>query len=137
MRLVGLVAVLCAGCFSPSFLDGKTPCKSSGECPNGFACAADDRCWRIGHVPTFDMSTKVPDGGPTPPDMAPLPDLAPVYVANPRGIWLSNGGGTATGPASGNQVNFSVGGYWAVGSSTGPATNGQLTSGFFCTDSIP
>ena len=55
-------AALSAGCYSPSldFDNGELACSPSGQCPSGYHCATDDRCWK--------------DGSDPPPADANLPD---------------------------------------------------------------
>src|SRR5207302_10368262 len=73
------------GCFSPTFLDGKTPCASDKECPSGLHCATDKTCWHAGKDPLADLSVIVQpdmivatDGSndlAVPTDLEPLADL--------------------------------------------------------------
>lgn len=108
---------LWAGCFSPRYLNGMLRCSVDGEaCPDGYHCAFDKTCWRNGEEPPGPT-----DGG------ADMP--APPLVYPPAAVWISSGGGSATG-ASGNQYGLSVGGVDVAGkttSSSGPSA----TSGYF------
>jgi hypothetical protein len=45
---LGLLLLGAAACGSPSISDGAIECSPEGECPPGFACAPDRRCWRAG-----------------------------------------------------------------------------------------
>src|SRR4051794_30884427 len=64
-RTLGLALVL-AGCYSPNIGNGQLKCTSDNKCPDGFHCAADKTCWKIGQEPN-----------PSPmPDMSMLPDLS-------------------------------------------------------------
>src|SRR5262249_14837259 len=57
-----LPALGLAGCFSPTFLDGKTPCSTDKDCPSGLHCATDKTCWRNGRDPGApDLSIEPPD----------------------------------------------------------------------------
>ena len=44
--LVALAAV--AACYRPSPPNGALACSLGGQCPDGYHCAADNTCWRIG-----------------------------------------------------------------------------------------
>jgi hypothetical protein len=76
--LVGLVAGV--GCADLHFPSGTLRCYSDRRCPEGYYCAADDRCWRRGEAPApsdagFDLVTSGPRdlGG-----VDPLADLSGV-----------------------------------------------------------
>jgi len=46
------LALLSAGCFSPSYHNGDLHCTASGQCPENFHCAAvDNTCWHNGSDP--------------------------------------------------------------------------------------
>jgi hypothetical protein len=109
----------------------------------GRTLALNETCTAVSLSPqSVETEQSPPDMATTkspqlPPDMTPPSDLATVYVASPSALWISSGGGTVTSKASVNELNLTIGGYWAVGTSAGPATRNQVTSGFFCVDSIP
>ena len=67
---------LVAGCFSPSYQSGRTPCgDGANQCPEGFHCAVDRTCWRDGTDPsplTMDLAM----GGARDLSAAPGPDLS-------------------------------------------------------------
>lgn len=46
MRFCFGAALLLAGCFAPELGDGQVVCGAGGECPPGYGCGADRRCWR-------------------------------------------------------------------------------------------
>jgi hypothetical protein len=46
-----VAGLLLVGCYSPSYHNGHLQCTSSGECPEGYHCAADNTCWQEGHNP--------------------------------------------------------------------------------------
>jgi hypothetical protein len=60
MRRVAPLLVL-AGCFSPSFHNGDTPCQKSSQCPPHFHCAINSTCWQDGENP--DLAATVEDLG--------------------------------------------------------------------------
>jgi hypothetical protein len=74
--------VLVASCLSPSPPNGAVQCSPSRNCPSGYTCAADNRCYKPDALPdlavaapdmrTDDLGT-VGDGGPSGPDLAPTP----------------------------------------------------------------
>src|SRR5689334_12841118 len=53
MRLAVVVAaVALSGCLHPNPVDGAIICSvPARECPDGYHCATDDRCWSDGHDP--------------------------------------------------------------------------------------
>lgn len=51
-RVFACVAVVVAGCYSPSFSDCEVRCSDSSGCPSGFACGDEGRC-----RPTSAMAT--------------------------------------------------------------------------------
>jgi hypothetical protein len=53
-----LLALLVAGCYQPSPPNGALLCSVDRECPQGYHCAIDDTCWRIGEDP--DVFTQAP-----------------------------------------------------------------------------
>ena len=64
------LSLLFAGCFTPSYENGLSQCGPNGECPEGFVCAANNRCYQSGALP--DLSAA---------DLA-MPDLAISCGAN-------------------------------------------------------
>lgn len=47
------VALLCAGCFNPTFDSGEFSCTRPGDkCPDGYYCSVDLSCWKKDHGPT-------------------------------------------------------------------------------------
>jgi len=54
-----VLALLLAGCFSPTYHNGNLNCTAAGECPEGYHCAVDHTCWRNGSEP--DVPSTVPD----------------------------------------------------------------------------
>jgi hypothetical protein len=46
-----LLALLLAGCYQPSPPNGALLCSLDHECPQGYHCATDETCWRIGEDP--------------------------------------------------------------------------------------
>lgn len=93
MRPAAVVLVaLAAGCTSPSYGNGHLQCAASGRaCPEGFYCAADQRCWRTGTGPSSDdLATPAPDdlALSMPDDLtAPAPDLT---IVNPSKCATAN-----------------------------------------------
>jgi hypothetical protein len=78
-----------AGCFSPSFVNGKGPCDTNSDCAAGLHCAADKTCWHNGRDPDMSVSIAGADltsfdldlgGGPT--DGA-APDSGPADLRVP------------------------------------------------------
>jgi hypothetical protein len=126
-----------AGCFSPSFKEGRTPCSQNQDCPPDFHCAADSRCWRNGNDPMLDLSAPADlgsagdGGGPT--DQGTLPDLAPILFP-PATVWTSGGGGTGVGSASGAQLGLTFGDSPLTGTSVAPS-GAVLTFSYFSDDS--
>jgi hypothetical protein len=55
--------LLLAGCFSPSFHNGDTPCQKSSQCPPQFHCASNFTCWHDGEDPDQDLAATVEDLG--------------------------------------------------------------------------
>jgi FG-GAP repeat/FG-GAP-like repeat len=53
-----LLALAVAGCYQPSPPNGALLCSPDDRCPQGYHCAIDDTCWRIGEDP--DPFTQVP-----------------------------------------------------------------------------
>jgi hypothetical protein len=133
--LIAFVGI--AGCFTPTYHDGNTRCSADGKCPRGYRCGADNRCWR-NPPPTSpgDMFNSSDDMGTTSNNSDDMGVPQPISIAHPRPLWLSSGGGTSVAPVSGVELNFSLGGTWAVGSSTSNVTQTQFTSGFLCAENI-
>src|ERR1044071_7097658 len=46
-----LLALAVAGCYQPSPPNGALLCSPDHECPEGYHCAFDETCWRIGEDP--------------------------------------------------------------------------------------
>src|SRR3954452_23758168 len=51
MKLRLLFVLALAGCYSPSFENGKSQCGPAGQCPDDFFCAPDNHCWQNGTTP--------------------------------------------------------------------------------------
>jgi len=45
MRRLSLALVVLAGCFTPDLGEGQVVCGTGGECPPGYACRVDGRCY--------------------------------------------------------------------------------------------
>jgi hypothetical protein len=119
--LAWLASLALAGCFAPSYDNDHLAC-ASGErpCPDGYHCAADDRCWQNGSNPPAPdlLGSAASDGMPPdlaggadgpPPDLT--PDLTPVtQVYPPATAWISSGGGSPVGSSSSAELNVSIGG---------------------------
>jgi hypothetical protein len=75
LRLTALAAVFFAGCFSPSYENGKSPCGPNGECPDEYVCAADNHCYQPNALP--DLSAM---------DLSPAPDQASGPDSGPDGL---------------------------------------------------
>ena len=60
-----IAALLPAGCYSPSLVDGFdcNPDHSQPLCPSGFMCAADNKCYKNG-PPDIDGGIPMVDAGP-------------------------------------------------------------------------
>ena len=137
--LRGLIAALAlvgfAGCFSPDFRSGQVLCSPKGECPTGFQCAGDGKCYKPGDLPGADLA--VVDFAAADlaslPDLTPPPDLGPV-VFPPAAVWVSSGGGSSTA-VSNVQLNFSIGGTSFVGTSTAPS-GATCTFGYLSDDTF-
>lgn len=116
-------------CFSPKYKNGDLKCDphDAHPCPNGYYCASTNTCWQNDSIPPMSG-----DMGAGSSDMS---SVTVTYPPSP--LWFSSGGGSPTGPASGNQLNVSVGGTIATGSATGSATGQKLNLGYFPSDSIP
>jgi len=72
IQLGAILALACAGCFSPSYHNGNLTCTASRECPKDYHCAADFTCWRNGSDP--DASISSTDGGA--PDAATVSEVS-------------------------------------------------------------
>jgi hypothetical protein len=69
------ITLLCASCFAPSYGDGDLQCAvGATPCPDGYYCAATNRCWRNGHKP------------PRPPAPTDTSTAAAVGVKNASGV---------------------------------------------------
>jgi hypothetical protein len=73
-------ALLLAGCTVPDLHSGNLQCAPAQRCPDGFHCAADDRCWRSGDDPDLGVAADLaladgPAADLAQPDLA-RPDLA-------------------------------------------------------------
>lgn len=53
-----LLVLVVAGCYQPAPPNGALLCSTDHKCPDGYHCAIDDTCWRIGDDP--DPFTQVP-----------------------------------------------------------------------------
>ncbi len=75
MRSVGLAFALiaAAGCFAPVYENGRLRCRE-GDCPQGYYCAADKRCWKQGTAPGGgeDAQPNEDSGNPQVPDAGPV-----------------------------------------------------------------
>ncbi len=115
-----------AGCFSPDYGAGGFPCSPDGQCPSGYQCTTDHVCLRQG----ADLSANAnPDLG----DMMAPPDLTPVITAAPPAAVYTCAGGGSGVSASGLELNVSLGGTIAKGTSVAPS-GAVLTSGYFSSD---
>ena len=92
-RWAWVIALLLAGCYSPSYRDGDLQCTSSGQCPKDYHCATVDRtCWHNGRDPDAGLDLANSDA-PASPDVnlasnfdsastaVPLDQLANAYAA--------------------------------------------------------
>jgi hypothetical protein len=91
MRALVSLALCVSGCFSPVFHNGSTQCDAQQHCPDGYYCAGDNTCWKMGSSPDLsiakphDMSMSMADmgmadmtsGDMASADMMSQPDLAP------------------------------------------------------------
>jgi hypothetical protein len=147
MRVFALIALAltAAGCFSPDYQSGHLQCSGAQDCPPGFHCASDNRCYRAGEEPDLAV-LESPDLGMTTDlggadltgaseDLASPPDLTPPppVLYPPAAVLISSGGGS--GVKNGNQLNISLPGSTAVGLSTAPS-GATLNFGFFSNDSV-
>src|SRR3954468_379252 len=48
MRHLSLAFVLVAGCFTPDLGEGQVACGAGGQCPPGYLCRTDGRCYHDG-----------------------------------------------------------------------------------------
>lgn len=67
--------LLLVACTVPDLHSGNLQCASGRVCPDGFHCAADDRCWKDGSDPDLAVMEA---------DLAALPDLGTVDLSHPR-----------------------------------------------------
>jgi hypothetical protein len=73
---VAALALLLAGCYSPTIGNGQIACsKPDRKCPKGFVCLGDDLCWKPGTGPSDDGG--VSDGGEPSPDLAGITPKGP------------------------------------------------------------
>ena len=84
-----LAGLTLAGCFEPRYQSGLACAGgANGTCPNGFYCAMDERCWRIGEQPPpVDgpaVDAALPDAGDAPPPLPPV--LITPASANPAPV---------------------------------------------------
>jgi hypothetical protein len=150
MRALPLaLALVAAACGDLHLSDGTLRCSVDHRCPEGYHCAADDRCWPEGRDPVLDLSlpdqqasdlamsdARMPDAqmpdlampDAQMPDLA-MPDLAPVIVP-PAAVWISSGGGAGTDATSHDQLNLCIGGSVLMGGVTG-SQNATVTYGLF------
>jgi hypothetical protein len=139
-----LLALACAGCFSPRYSDGEFQCEPvTRSCPPGYHCQLDGYCWR-GPLDLAVAADLPPAGAAadaaaadltpnTPNDLTPAdqPDLAARDLADastaapPSVVWTSCGGGASTA-ASGAVLLFSTGGTPLMGDA--PAGSGAAVS---------
>jgi hypothetical protein len=54
-----LAAAAAGGCFAPSYHDGALMCSPGKVCPDGFHCAVDNTCWRLGEDPPAQHSVSI------------------------------------------------------------------------------
>jgi hypothetical protein len=98
--VIGL-ALLAAGCYSPSYGDGDLACGPGGACPNGTSCV-DGTC-----------RLHAPDAGDPDPDPDPDSGLVPDPDAGPRGappidlVIVAGGGGH--GAAGDRAITLTIG----------------------------
>src|SRR5690348_11476479 len=100
-RLWLAASLLLGGCFSPSFHSGDLQCTPAGECPPGYHCGSNHRCYADGVNPdlgapdaaTPDLSaTDLAGADLTPVDLSSPPDLTPVVTATPpAAAWICGG----------------------------------------------
>jgi hypothetical protein len=84
-----------AACGGPSIADGALECSPDGECPPGFACGLDRRCWRMG-APLGNIDAQRFDSL-TAPDAASPPDARLVACSDDDACTVLNDAcGTAT-----------------------------------------
>jgi hypothetical protein len=121
--IVLFVASLCAGCFSPPIGDGHLKCAAGNQCPPGFQCACDQRCYRPGVGPGNSCTGS--GGGD---DMG-APDMTQGPGNTPAAVWTSGGGGTSTS-ASGARLGISIGGPDLTGT-VSAKSGASATFGYF------
>jgi hypothetical protein len=142
-----IASLALAGCFAPSYESEHLQCAAGAKpCPDGYHCAADQRCWRDGTDPAPpDLapareigandagSDGATDGAP---DLLPTPDLLmPPIVYPPATVWISSGGGSPIGSSSSAALNISVGGAVVVGG-VQASGGGQILFGYFTDDTF-
>src|SRR4051812_21181390 len=66
LRLLSCVALLLSGCFAPDYQNGMSECGPAGVCPEGYACAADNHCYKDGTQPDLSVTDMTESG----PDLA-------------------------------------------------------------------
>jgi hypothetical protein len=95
---LAVVLVGAASCYSPSISNGGVACnkeyQTDFECPSGYACRVDHRCWLKGTGPTgpdgsVDQAMDMKEAGPVEvrPDgtVEAPPDLGPMCIVAPMG----------------------------------------------------
>lgn len=128
MRLliaIGCIAMASVACYGPSFQEG-LPCSTQGECPEGYVCAADGKCYSRQHASADTLDEPVPDamGEPSPDALdttppAPIADLAAeaVTLSSVELSWTAPGGDGLSGVASRYDLRYSTttitAGNWA------------------------
>ena len=48
------LSALLGSCYSPDFANDTLQCGSQSQCPKGYSCATDNKCWKTGEGPTAD-----------------------------------------------------------------------------------
>ena len=126
-RTIALTLLIVAGCFSPKYDSGEFQCGSGAHaCPDGYHCAADNKCWKLGSGP--DML----GGGPN-ADLLPAIDMAlpPPLSFPPAAVWISSGGGILQQPGVA-EIDLTISAEFAVGTAaTGATPSPTIMFGYF------
>jgi hypothetical protein len=98
--LAPLVTLLSCS-YAPDFANDQLQCGAAGQCPKGYSCATDNRCWKNGATP-HDAAVTPHDGAVTTDGGVQLSDFV--------GTWTFNSGasgGTLTGTCSDSSTPIS------------------------------